>query len=188
MKAFKVALCSILLFSLSVSDICEAIEMPKQVVGRHAPDVLNGEQAAEIECLAKNIYFEAGNQGTKGKFAVAFVTLNRAKSGMFPSNVCDVVYQAKYTRSKQDRSKWVPIKNTCNFSWHCDPSKGEITEPKTWEDSFRVAYYLYFYRNTVYDITQGALFYHANYVKPSWGKTMEKTVVVQDHIFYKLRS
>jgi len=33
----------------------------------------------EINCLAKNVYFEAKNQGTGGWLAVAFVTLNRVK-------------------------------------------------------------------------------------------------------------
>jgi len=35
------------------------------------------------------------------------------------------------------------------------------------------------------DITDGALFYHANYITPSWAKTKQRTTVIGDHIFYK---
>jgi spore germination cell wall hydrolase CwlJ-like protein len=38
---------------------------------------------------------------------------------------------------------------------------------------------------TLVDITDGALFYHADYVTPSWAKTKVKTVEIQDHIFYR---
>ena len=34
------------------------------------------------------------------------------------------------------------------------------------------------------DITDGALFYHADYVKPSWSKTKHRTTEIGDHIFY----
>ena len=189
MKAFKLAMCSIFLSTtLANATIdykpAEAINKPLAV----GTFVLDETQKREIECLAKNIYFEAGNQSVEGKVAVAFVTLNRANSGMFPNKVCDVVYQAKYKRSKQNPHQWVPIKHTCNFSWHCDETKGEITEIRTWEESYGVAYYLYRYHRYMHDITGGALFYHAYYVKPTWRKKFEKTVVVEDHIFYRLRS
>ena len=34
------------------------------------------------------------------------------------------------------------------------------------------------------DITDGALFYHAEYVSPSWSKTKHRTTEIGDHIFY----
>ena len=37
----------------------------------------------------------------------------------------------------------------------------------------------------VIDITDGALFYHADYVTPSWAKIKQKTTEIGDHIFYK---
>ena len=46
-------------------------------------------------CLAKNIYFEAGNQPVAGKIAVAQVVQNRVINKNYPNNICDVVYQAK---------------------------------------------------------------------------------------------
>jgi phenylalanyl-tRNA synthetase beta chain len=35
----------------------------------------------QVQCLSKNIYFEAATQSTAGKLAVAFVTKNRVKTG-----------------------------------------------------------------------------------------------------------
>ena len=35
------------------------------------------------------------------------------------------------------------------------------------------------------DITDGALFYHANYVRPSWRKKFKRTTEIDKHIFYR---
>ena len=59
----------------------------------------------EVDCLAKNIYFEAGSESRAGKIAVAEVTMNRVKSREFPRSVCGVVYQKS--------------RNICQFSWVC---------------------------------------------------------------------
>ena len=42
--------------------------------------------------------------------------------------------------------------------------------------------------NELIDPTNGALFFHAYYVKPDWSKRVVKTVRIDDHIFYKLKS
>jgi len=47
----------------------------------------------QLDCLAKNIYHEAASEPFEGKVAVAQVTMNRAESGKFQSDVCAVVYQ-----------------------------------------------------------------------------------------------
>ena len=60
----------------------------------------------EAHCLAKNIYFEAGNQPLAGRIAVGQVTLNRRDHGMFPNTVCNVVYQGGESRHR------------CQFSWY----------------------------------------------------------------------
>ena len=46
---------------------------------------------AEITCLTKNAYHEAGNQGEKGILATVFVVLNRTKDSRFPSTPCKVI-------------------------------------------------------------------------------------------------
>ena len=45
----------------------------------------------DIECMAKNIFYEAGSEPTEGKIAVGIVTLNRTQDGRFGKSVCDVV-------------------------------------------------------------------------------------------------
>lgn len=60
----------------------------------------------EVECLAKNIYYEAGSEPREGMLAVAQVTMNRVKSNEFPRSVCGVVYQQR--------------KGVCQFSWVCE--------------------------------------------------------------------
>jgi len=44
-------------------------------------------------CLAGAIYFEAKGEPLAGQLAVAEVIINRAKSGRFPADVCEVVTQ-----------------------------------------------------------------------------------------------
>ena len=48
---------------------------------------------SSAECLAKNMYYEARNQGTAGWLAVTGVVLNRVNDRRFPNNICDVITQ-----------------------------------------------------------------------------------------------
>ena len=43
----------------------------------------------EFECMARNVYHEAGVENNAGKIAVAQVTLNRVKSKKWGKGVCD---------------------------------------------------------------------------------------------------
>ena len=61
----------------------------------------------QLDCLAKNIYHEAKGEPFEGKVAVAQVTINRAASGQFPSDICKVVYQKNVVYDKV----------LCQFSW-----------------------------------------------------------------------
>ena len=54
----------------------------------------------QLACLAKNIYYEAGYESFEGKVAVAQVTINRANSGDFPSDICGVIYQKSVIYSR----------------------------------------------------------------------------------------
>lgn len=125
----------------------------------------------ELYCLAKNIYFESRNQPKIGKIAVAQVTLNRVKSDKFPNTVCEVVYQGGERRNK------------CQFSWYCDGKKDEPTNGPAWDDSVYLA--LLVYGDGFLDVTEGALWYHATYVSPSWAEHYQKTVRINNHIFYR---
>lgn len=45
----------------------------------------------DVECMAKNIYFEARGEGLEGMLMVAEVTINRSENEKFPSTICGVV-------------------------------------------------------------------------------------------------
>jgi spore germination cell wall hydrolase CwlJ-like protein len=125
----------------------------------------------QVECLAENIYHEAGHEPYMGKKAVALVTLNRTQDQRFPSNICGVVKQK--------------TQGTCQFSWFCMPVKlNRNTE--AYKESMRIALFVYANYEKLKDVTHGALYYHADYVNPRW-RGLEKTTVIGRHIFYKER-
>ena len=132
-------------------------------------------------CLAQNIYFEAANQPKAGRMAVAHVVLNRVNDGQFPNTVCDVVYQAQWGTNWKGNP--YPLRNKCQFSWFCDGKSDEPTDSVTWMESIKLAGFIL---NDYYpDITEGALWYHANSVDPYWNDFLTSTVIINDHIFYK---
>lgn len=136
----------------------------------------------QIQCLAENIYFEAGREPEEGKIAVAMVTLNRVNHQAWPDTICGVV------REKNSR--------VCQFSWWCEPHnyKKAITktytpqEKKLYLKAKDVAVYVYTNYDELKknDITKNSLFYHANYVSPGWN--YKKTVTIGTHIFYTTKT
>ena len=135
----------------------------------------------EIYCLAQNIYFEAGNQPVAGKVAVSQVVINRVEHPSYPDNICDVVYQAKLRVNW--KNEFVPIKNQCQFSWFCDGKSDDPVDSQTWLLSMHIA------RDVVQqkygDITEGSTHYHSDKVDPYWASSLNRTVVINNHIFYK---
>ena len=132
-------------------------------------------------CLAQNIYFESGNQSFAGKLAVGDVVMNRVEDEQFPNSVCDVIYQAKTFINW--KGKEMPIRNQCQFSWYCDGRSDQPTDSVTWLESIKVADLIL--RGDFEDITEGSLWYHADYVKPNWSNYLEEVVIIDNHIFYK---
>lgn len=135
----------------------------------------------EIYCLAQNIYFEAGNQPLAGKVAVSQVVINRVEHPSYPDNICDVVYQSKMRVNW--KNKIVPIRNQCQFSWFCDGKSDNPVDSPTWLYSMHVA------RDVIQDkygdITEGSTHYHSDKVDPYWASSLNRTVVINNHIFYK---
>lgn len=132
-------------------------------------------------CLAQNIYFESGNQSFAGKLAVGDVVMNRVEDPQFPNSVCEVIYQAKTFVNW--KGNIMPIRNQCQFSWYCDGKSDEPKDSVTWLESIRVADLIL--RGDFEDITEGSLWYHADYVRPNWADNLEEVVVIDNHIFYK---
>lgn len=134
-----------------------------------------------IECLAKNIYFEAGNQSELGMKAVAYVTLNRVFDDRYPDTVCDVVYQAHLNSNGQ------PKRHQCQFSWYCDGKSDKVRSRELFMTAVLVASEVMddYRKQHDYDPTGGATMYHAFYVKPNWARHYKRTVRIDSHIFYK---
>ena len=130
---------------------------------------LTAKQEQELRCLAENVYHEAKNQSQMGKMGVAYVTLNRAKHPLYPSEVCKVVYEKH--------------KETCQFSWVCQNKV--VADNRAYREARRIAKLVYMRYNDMLDPTEGALFFHAYYVSPAWARRYVKTVRIDDHIFYK---
>ena len=63
----------------------------------------------ELDCLTRNIYWEAASEPFEGKVGVAQVTINRMNSGKFADSICEVVYQKNVFYEKV----------VCQFSWYC---------------------------------------------------------------------
>jgi len=132
----------------------------------------------ELECMTKNIYFEAALESTAGKLAVAQVTLNRVKSRHYPNTVCTVVKQGKHYESG------FPVRDRCQFSWYCDGKHDTPSMGKMWGESQKVAIYV-LENKELLDITDGATHYHADYIEnPRWAIPRHRTMQIDTHIFY----
>jgi spore germination cell wall hydrolase CwlJ-like protein len=122
---------------------------------------------ADAQCLAKNIYHEAGVEPIEGKFAVAQVTLNRLKTGRWGHSICDVVY------------------SKAQFSWTLNKRKvREQPKGELWAESLTVARTVLDKGVRVPSLSQST-YYHADYVKPLWTKSVVKIQQIGQHIFYK---
>jgi N-acetylmuramoyl-L-alanine amidase len=146
----------------------------------HAKNVPNTNLSEEqFTWLVKNVYFEARNQGIAGQLAVAMVTLNRVEDPRFPNTVKEVVTQA-YTYKNG-----FPIRHKCQFSWYCDGKSDKVYDWKSFNSIRQIILTYVQNRDIIFDLTEGAVFYHADYVSPSWAKVKEKTIEIEDHIFYR---
>lgn len=126
---------------------------------------------AAIQCLALNIYFEARNEPTDGKLAVGHVVLNRVADRRYPDKICKVVKQGGTKR-----------RGKCQFSWYCDGLSDRPRDTRAWKESQVLARVVFWgYSN---DPTNGALWYHADYVSPYWRRSMEEGPKIGRHLFY----
>ena len=123
-------------------------------------------------CLANAIYFEARGEVERGQMAVAQVILNRAFSGYYPGNVCDVVYQNAHRHL------------ACQFTFACDNHKDVVRDQKAWEVATRISDDALDGKFWLPEVGK-ATHYHATYVNPWWVRTMTKHTKLGIHIFYR---
>jgi spore germination cell wall hydrolase CwlJ-like protein len=130
------------------------------------------QRTKELECLTRNIYWEAASEPFEGKVGVAQVTMNRVQSGKFANSVCGVVYQKNVFYEKV----------VCQFSWYCEGNhKMKAVHGPLWIESEAVAKKVLLEGFRLPSL-EAALFYHADYVSPGW--KLPKIEKIGRHIFY----
>ena len=134
----------------------------------------NDTEKRELTCLALNVYYEARGESLAGMYAVAEVTMNRVMSRRHPETVCGVVYEQRWDRLRK--------RKVGAFSW---TEFNIVPHPEgvQWRQAREVAEAVYFGRQP--PALDGALHYHASYIRPSWSKGQKPVTRIGSHIFYK---
>ena len=127
---------------------------------------------AQLDCLAHNIYYEAGYEPFEGKVAIAQVTINRTENSNFPSDICKVVYQKNIVYEKV----------LCQFSWYCEKHALLVPKGPAYVESMEVAKRVLLEGFRLPSLTK-ALYFHGDYINPNWKK--EKVAHIGRHVFYK---
>lgn len=171
-KACLVVLGLLICWGIASHTVTKKFAELRELKGHNITFVTAAERDRQLACLAKNIYYEAGFEDFEGKVAVAQVTLNRAASGQFPSDICQVIYQKNVIYEKV----------ICQFSWYCEQaSRTRPINAAAFAESQTVARKVLLEGFSLPSLKE-ALYYHADYVNPKWGK--EKVATIGRHIFY----
>ena len=119
----------------------------------------------EQDCLANAVYFEARGEPVEGQLAVAEVVLNRTQSGRYPSTICEVVTQPWQFSFVRDGI--IPAADRGSDAWRRAVAIARIAEA----GAKRL-------------LPRDVLWYHADYVSPSWGRRLARNTKIGLHIFY----
>ena len=122
----------------------------------------------EANCIAVAVYHEARGESVEGQMAVARVIMNRAASGKYPSSWCATVKQPWQFSFVNPRSGAYPAVDEASASWR--KALG-VTRLAT--------------ANAVQTLSSDVLWYHADYVAPSWGRRLTRASKIGTHIFYR---
>lgn len=168
----------LLAVAIALVSVCDArLTQLRNEAGTMPADYISAAQRTrELDCLTRNIYWEAASEPFEGKVGVAQVTMNRVNSGKFASSVCGVVHQKNVIYEKV----------ICQFSWYCEnTSKVRPIHQPLWRESEEVAKKVLL-ENFRLPSLKNALYYHADYVNPGWKNP--KIEKIGRHIFYGDRS
>ncbi|MEX0342796.1 MAG: cell wall hydrolase [Erythrobacter sp.] len=125
-----------------------------------------GQLSEELQCLAGAIYFESRGEPLDGQLAVAQVVMNRADDRRWPSSYCGVVYQrAQFSFVKNGR---MPRIRTGSAAWKRAQAIARIAHRGLWDSS-----------------ASDAVYFHANYVRPSWSRRKVAVATIDTHVFYR---
>jgi len=120
----------------------------------------------ETNCLATAVYFEARGESLEGQLAVARVVMNRASSGRYPPDWCGVVKQpAQFSFVRHGEFPYV---DTGSAAWQKAEAIAELAAA-----------------NIVPSVGSDVLWYHADYVAPTWRRSLTEVQQIGAHIFYR---
>jgi spore germination cell wall hydrolase CwlJ-like protein len=120
----------------------------------------------QANCLATAVYFEARGESVEGQLAVARVVMNRAGSGRYPPDYCSVVKQpAQFSFVRHGQFPWI---DTTSAAWARAQGVTRLA-----------------IANVIPSVPTDCLWYHADYVDPSWGHRLNLVQKIGQHIFYK---
>ena len=133
------------------------------LVDKYATNAALDEQT---NCLATAVYFEARGESVEGQMAVARVVMNRAASGRYPPDWCGVVKQ--HAQFSFVRHGEFPYVDTNSTAWQKAEAVAELAAA-----------------NVVPSLSNDVLWYHANYVAPTWRRSLVEVQQIGAHIFYR---
>jgi hypothetical protein len=120
----------------------------------------------QTNCLATAVYFEARGESVEGQLAVAHVVMNRAASGRYPPDWCSVVKQpAQFSFVRHGE---FPYADTNCAAWQKAEAIAELAAA-----------------NIVPSVSNDVLWYHADYVAPTWRRSLTEVQQIGAHIFYR---
>jgi N-acetylmuramoyl-L-alanine amidase len=120
----------------------------------------------QTNCLATAVYFEARGESAEGQLAVARVVMNRAASGRYPPDWCSVVKQpAQFSFVRHGE---FPYADTNSAAWQKAEAVAELAAA-----------------NVVPSVSNDVLWYHADYVAPTWRRSLQEVQQIGAHIFYR---
>jgi spore germination cell wall hydrolase CwlJ-like protein len=124
----------------------------------------NIERNQNIRCLALNIYYESRGEPILGQVAVANVTMNRAEH--HNQSICQVVYSPG--------------------QFHWTANRG-IRGPggDAWRQALTISWLLISQPELIYDVTNGARFFHGHRRTPSIFRSYEHIATIGGHRFYR---
>ena len=130
----------------------------------------------QLACLARNVFYEANGEPMKGQMAVAQVTVNRARSGMFPNDLCAVVAQSTIVGGDT---------KVCQFSWYCDSDINKKKIISKNDPSYIAAKKVLVDGQKVAHIDKDVMWFHAADIKvnPRWPHKV--AAEIGNHVFYK---
>jgi N-acetylmuramoyl-L-alanine amidase len=150
--------------AMLVADSSVTWQQPQAEPAQAQPAATSAEIDAELECMAKVVHHEAGNQSRKGQLAVAQLIMNRVESGRFAGTICGVANQrGQFFRTdsynpRRDTDSW---QNAVEVSREARDGRSDEVAP-------------------------GALFFHAAYASGgSFFQSRQRVTTLGGNVFYR---